>query len=116
MEKKTKRKKKINRRKNTAYSSYYSAVSFIISLVLLLVDIFIDGLWTAIIAAVLVVVLISTCSIGIKKLRKGIEANDPKAKKWQAWLSKVATEVGYLSYPLLVATLLLAIIANLQLI
>lgn len=113
MEMKTKREKKINKRKNIAYSSYYSAVSFIISLVYLIVDIFVDGMWAAIIAAVLLAILIVTCEVGIKKLRKGIEANDPKAKKQQEQLSKIAMEVSYLSYPLMVGTLILAIAANL---
>lgn len=113
MEKKTKRERKLNKRKNIAYSSYYSAVSFTVSFAYLIADIFIDGKIAAILAAVLLAVLIATCELGIKKLRKEIEANNPKAKNWQELLSKIAMEVSYLSYPLMVATLLLAIAANL---
>lgn len=114
MELKTKREKKLNQRKNIAYSSYYSTVSFLISLAYLIADIFLDGLWAANFAVVLVIVLIITCNIGIKKLPKGLEANAPQAKEWQERLSKIATKVGYLSYPVLAATLFLAIIANIQ--
>lgn len=113
MGKKTKRERKLNRRKNIVYSSYYSVVSFTVSFSYLIADIFIDGKIATILAAVLLAVLIATCEFGIKKLHKELEANNPKAKKWQEHLSKIAMEVSYLSYPLMVATLLLAIAANL---
>ena len=113
MEKKTKRERKLNKRKNIVYSSYYGSVSFVVSLAYLIADIFVDGKSAAVIAAVLLVLLITTCELGIKKLRKELEANNPKANKWQEILTKMAMEVSYLSYPLMVATLLLAIAANL---
>lgn len=113
MEKKTKRERKLNKRKNIVYSSYYSAVSFTVSFAYLIADIFIEGKLAAIIAAVFLALLIATCELGIKKLRKEIEENNPKAKKWQDCLSKIAMEVSYLSYPMMVGSLLLAIVANL---
>lgn len=113
MEKKTKRERKLNRRKNNVYSSYYSAVSFIVSFLYLIADIFIDGIWSAIIAVALLAFLITTCELGIRKLRKELEASNSKEKKWQTQLARIATEVSYLSYPLMVGSLLLAIFANL---
>ena len=113
MENATKRERKLNKRKNIVYSSYYSAVSFTVSFVYLIADIFIDGKMVAILATVLMAALIATCELGIRKLRKELEANNPTAKKWQERLSKVAMEVSYLSYPLMVATLIVAITANL---
>ena len=113
MEKKTKHEKKLNRKKNIVYSSYYSTVSFIISFALLVADYFFDGKLLSNIAVMLFILLILTCGIGIKKLRKELEANNPKAKKYQEFLSKAAMEVSYLSYPLLAFSLLLAIVANL---
>lgn len=113
MEKKTKRERKLNKSKNIVYSSYYGAVSFTISFVYLIADIFIDGKIAAILATVLLAILIVTCELGIRNLRKELEVNNSKAKEWQESLSKAAMEVSYLSYPLLVATLILAIAANL---
>lgn len=112
MEKKTKRERKLNKRKNIVYFSYYSAVSFTVSLVFLIADIFIDGKSAAILAFALLAALIATCELGIRYLRKELEANNPKAKKWQERLSRIAMEVSYLSYPLMVGSLLLAISAN----
>lgn len=113
MHKRTKRERKLNKRKNIVYSSYYSAVSFTVSFIYLLADIFINGKTAAIIAAVLLVVSVAACEIGIKILRKGLESNNPKAKRWQERLSKIAMEVSYLSCPLMVGSLVLAISANL---
>ena len=113
MEKKTKREKKLNRKKNIVYSSYYSTVSFIISFALLVADYFLDGKLLSYIAIMLFFLLILICGIGINKLRKELEANNPKAKKYQDFLSKAAMEAGYLSYLLLAFSLLLAIVANL---
>lgn len=113
MEKKTKREKKLNKRKNVAYSSYYSTVSFTASFAYLFADIFVDGKFVAIIYAVILTLLIATCQIGIKKLCKELEANNPKAKKWQELLSKIATNISYLSYPLMVVSLFFAIVTNL---
>ena len=113
MEKKTKRERKLNKRKNMMYSSYYSVVSFIASCSYLIADIFLDGKMVAIIAVGLLAVLFATCELGIRKLRRELEANNPKAKKWQECLSKLAMEVGYLSCLVVAVTLLFAMTVNL---
>lgn len=106
-------KKKLNNRKNDAYSSYYSIVSFLGSLAYLIADIFVDDFAAAISAFVLLAISILACEIGIARLRRGLERNDPNAKKWKDQLSKIAQGVSYLSYPLLAFTLVFAMIANL---
>lgn len=78
----------------------------------MIADIFIDGKKVAVLAIGLLAILIATCELGISKLSKELETNFAKAKEWQERLAKVAMEISYLSYPLMVVTLIIAIAVN----
>ena len=116
--KRTKKEAKENNIKNRAYSSLFSIVSFIVSFVYILVDVicgvFFDAISEkynipAIASLVILVIAAITCHISVKKLRNGIESDYKKMRKLCNVLESYAQEVGYLSYILLGATLLVAV-------
>lgn len=107
----TKSERRKNRERNKAYSSFYSVLSFLCSFVYLIVDVISkSSRFSAIFAFALLILSFILCEITIRKLRIGIEQKNMKIMRWNNKLIQAAQTVGYLSYPLLTITLLVAII------
>ena len=74
----------------------------------MIADIVFDNRISAMIAFAILGITLVVCEVGIRKLRKAIEADDERAANVCSKFEYHAQTIGYLSYILLAASLIVA--------